>query len=123
MLLDDEPMIVDAMARHLDRRGFVALRAYDGETALALFDEHTPRVCIIDIHLGFTSELTGIDIIEHIKHYDADIHCILLTVSSEEEELVGRGKDLGAIHLEKPCDYEVWFSMVKTMVNQADEGV
>ncbi|MCA9401754.1 MAG: response regulator, partial [Candidatus Omnitrophica bacterium] len=109
---DDEPMIVDSMARHLKRKGFEPLKATNSKSAMELFLEHHPDICILDIHLGYGSEMNGVEVLEKIRQHNKDVPCILLTVSSEEEDTVKKGVSLGAVHLEKPCDYEVWFAKI-----------
>jgi DNA-binding response OmpR family regulator len=83
LLFDDESMIVESMARHLKRKGYQPLKAYDSDSALELFHSHRPRICILDIHLGFGSVKTGVDGLEELRADNPDIMCVLFTVSSE----------------------------------------
>jgi len=122
LLLDDEQMIVDPMARHLKRRGYQPIKATSSHQALDAFVRECPDICILDIQLGVDSDKNGVDVLADIRKANLKIPCILLTVSSEEADTVKRGKALGAIHLEKPCDYEVWFSTIEEIAVNLKRG-
>ncbi len=51
LLVDDEPMVVTALARLLRVRGFEVLEAHDGKTGLATAIEHTPDYVVSDVRM------------------------------------------------------------------------
>ena len=51
LLVEDEPVVQDAMRRALAGRGYHVLTASDGATALKLTDQASPALIILDIYL------------------------------------------------------------------------
>src|SRR4029077_20844466 len=58
MVVDDEPTIVEIVARYMERAGFETYQAHDGLEALRLADLHRPDLVVLDLMLP------GIDGIE-----------------------------------------------------------
>ncbi len=51
LLVEDNEMNRDMLSRWLKRRGWTVILAPDAETALARFDEMTPRAVLMDVDL------------------------------------------------------------------------
>jgi DNA-binding NtrC family response regulator len=51
LIVDDEPMVRDVLARYLTRSGFIAESAGDGEAAIAAFDALRPDLVLLDLML------------------------------------------------------------------------
>jgi DNA-binding response OmpR family regulator len=88
LVVDDEPTIVEVVARYLERAGFETYEAADGPAALRLAAEHRPDLVVLDLMLP------GIDGLEVMRqlHEGAGprIAVILLTARGEESDrLVG----------------------------------
>jgi two-component system, OmpR family, response regulator ResD len=88
LVVDDEPTIVEVVARYMERAGFDTYEAADGPAALQLAAEHRPDLVVLDLMLP------GIDGLEVMRqlHEGAGprIAVILLTARGEESDrLVG----------------------------------
>lgn len=57
LLIDDDAVFRETLARACTRRGCVVVAAADGEAALALFDEFLPEACVLDLRLAGESGL------------------------------------------------------------------
>ena len=91
LIVDDERITVEALARHLEADGFVAGRAYSGEEALAALDERPFDLVILDVGLPGRS---GFDVCRRIRA-SGDLPIIFLTAAGDLSERL-RGFELGA---------------------------
>lgn len=64
LLVDDDPSILDIMARHLSGRGIFCLTAADGVAALEKLKSHTFDIVITDMAMP---RMNGMALLEHIK--------------------------------------------------------
>jgi DNA-binding NarL/FixJ family response regulator len=75
---DDHPLILDGMARSIDREPDMVLvgEATDGYEAVAAFEQHKPDVSLIDLQMP---RLNGIEAIEKILGISPRARCVVLT--------------------------------------------
>ncbi len=91
LVVDDDAMVVDVVARYLVREGFEPHRAADGPSAVALAEELLPDLVILDIMLpGFD----GLEVFRRIRA-DRAVPVIMLTALGGEAERLA-GLELGA---------------------------
>jgi two-component system, OmpR family, response regulator ResD len=88
LVVDDEPTIVEIVARYLDRAGFETDQAMDGPEALRLADLHKPDLVVLDLMLP---GLDGIEVMRRLHERPGKrVAVILLTARGEESDrLVG----------------------------------
>lgn len=90
LVVDDDLALSDVIAFTLQREGFNVVRAFDGEAALELWAAEQPDLIVLDINLP---KLDGFTVCQRIRH-QSDVPILLLTVRSDEEDVV-RGLNLG----------------------------
>jgi DNA-binding response OmpR family regulator len=88
LVVDDEPTIVEIVARYLDRAGFATHQAMDGPEALHQADLHRPDLVVLDLMLP---GLDGIEVMRRLHDRPGKrVAVILLTARGEESDrLVG----------------------------------
>lgn len=94
LIVEDEPAQVEVLRYNLEKEGFRAIVAGDGEEALLLAREETPDLVILDWMLP---ELSGVEVCRRIRRLP-DIGrtpIIMVTARGEEADRV-RGLDTGA---------------------------
>jgi DNA-binding response OmpR family regulator len=91
LIVDDDRVLADVLAFTLRREGFEIILAHDGETALARYAEEAPDLVVLDVNMP---RLDGFAVCQRMRD-QADTPIILLTVRSEEDDIV-RGLKLGA---------------------------
>jgi two-component system response regulator ResD len=64
LVVDDEPMVRDVLARYLKRSGFEVDSAPDGELALAAFEAHRPDLVLLDLMLP---RVDGFEVFRRIR--------------------------------------------------------
>ena len=94
LIVEDEPPLVEVIRYNLEKEGFRASVAADGEEAMILVDEDKPDLVILDWMLP---RLSGIEVLRQIrKKGDArNLPIIMLTARSEEGDRI-QGLDSGA---------------------------
>ena len=105
MLVDDHRIMLEGLAVLLSGSGDIEVvaQAHDGETALRLFDEIRPDVCVVDLRMR---PIDGVELTELIRKRQADAKVILLTTYDTDEEIF-RGFRAGiATYLLKDIDSE-----------------
>jgi DNA-binding response OmpR family regulator len=91
LIVDDEPMVREVLARYLMRSGFVADSAEDGAAAIAAFDSSRPDLVLLDLMLP---RIDGFSVFRSIRARAAT-PVIMLTARGEETERIA-GLELGA---------------------------
>jgi DNA-binding response OmpR family regulator len=94
LVVDDEPTIVEVVARYIERAGYETLQAADGPEALRLAEAGDPDLIVLDVMLpGFD----GLEVMRRLHERPGPpVPVILLTARGEESDrLVGlrRGAD------------------------------
>ena len=94
LIVEDEPPLVEVIRYNLEKDGFRASVAMNGEEALMLVDEDKPDLIILDWMLP---RLSGIEVCRQIrkKGETRSMPIIMLTARSEETDRV-QGLDSGA---------------------------
>ncbi len=88
LVVDDEPTIVEVVARYLERAGFATLQATDGPEALRQAELGGPDLVVLDLMLP---GLDGIEVMKRLHERPGKrVAVILLTARGEESDrLVG----------------------------------
>ena len=91
LIIEDDPRTADLVALYLQREGFQALMADDGERGLSLARRHRPDLVILDLMLP---RLDGWEVCRQLRKI-SDVPVIMLTARDEEIDRVA-GLTLGA---------------------------
>ena len=91
LIVDDDRVLADVVAFTLRREGFQISLAYDGEAALRRWAAEQPDRIVLDVNMP---KLDGFAVCRRIRE-QADTPILLLTVRSEEDDIV-HGLELGA---------------------------
>jgi two-component system response regulator VicR len=116
LIVDDEKAIVDILSFNLKKEGYDILAAYDGETALTLFDGLTPDLILLDVMLP---KLSGFEVCTAIRKTDYRTPIIMLTAREEETDKV-LGLELGADdYITKPFSIREVLARVKANIRRS----
>jgi DNA-binding response OmpR family regulator len=91
LVVDDDPIVLDVVVRYLERDGFRALTAADGESARAILERESPSLVVLDVMLP---GIDGLSLCRWIRAR-SDLPVILLTARGEETDRIV-GLELGA---------------------------
>lgn len=81
LVVDDEKAIVEVIKAYLEKEKFKVIVAYDGETALSLFEKEKPDLIVLDLMLPIIS---GEVICETIRKH-SKVPIIMLSAKINEE--------------------------------------
>ena len=91
LVVDDEPIVREVLARYLSHGGFAVDSAADGEAALEAFDARRPDLVLLDLMLP---RLDGLEVFERIRAHGST-PVIMLTAKGQEADRI-TGLDRGA---------------------------
>ena len=87
LLIDDHMLFREGLTSLLQRRNIDVLAAVgDGYEGIKLAQELKPDIILLDKRMPI---LDGISVLKHLRKLDLDIPIVMLTTSSNEEDLLG----------------------------------
>ena len=119
LVVEDDPVINDAVCDRLEAEGYDVVRAWDGPGAVAACAEHSPDVVLLDVMLpGFD----GHEVCRRI-HADRPVPVLMLTARADETDvLVGLG--VGADdYLTKPFRMRELVARVAALLRRVERAV
>ncbi len=115
MVVDDDINICEILRLYLVKEGFTVILAYDGKTAVSLFESENPDLVLLDIMLP---EIDGWQVCREIRK-KSDCPIIMLTAKGEVFDKV-LGLELGADdYVVKPFDTKEVVARVKAVLRRA----
>jgi DNA-binding response OmpR family regulator len=120
LVADDDPDILELVCLRLERVGHSTVRAGDGEEAVRLAGETTPKMCILDIVMPGVS---GLDVVRELRAAPptAGVPILLLSASVQDAD-VQRGLELGADdYLRKPFETQQLLGRVADLLSDGRE--
>lgn len=119
LVVDDEVKIVEAVTAYLENSGYETVIAYDGKTALSLFEKMNPDLVILDLMLP---KISGEEICKTIRR-SSRVPIIMLTAKVEEEDKIN-GLNIGADdYVTKPFSPRELVARVNSLLRRVDDGV
>lgn len=104
LLVDDEAVFREVMAKELKRRGFFVESSSKGEDALSALDAGIFDVVLLDLHM---SGMDGLQVLRRIRESDIGVEVVMLTGHGAIPEAV-EAMRVGAFDfLTKPCEVDV----------------
>lgn len=118
MVVDDEPMVREVLARYLEREGFTVDVAEDGEAALVSFAASRPDLVLLDLMLP---RVDGLEVFRRMRA-GASTAVIMLTARGEETDRVV-GLELGADdYVTKPFSPREVVARVRAVLRRSATG-
>jgi two-component system response regulator ResD len=116
LVVDDEPMVREVLARYLQKEGFSVEEAADGEQALSRFEAAAPDLVLLDLMLP---RVDGLEVFRRIRER-APTAVIMLTAKGEETDRVV-GLELGADdYVTKPFSPREVVARVRAVLRRTD---
>jgi DNA-binding response OmpR family regulator len=114
LIVDDEKQIVDIIRAYVQREGYIALAAFDGNSALEMAREQRPDLIVLDLMLP---GLTGWDVCRAIRA-ESDVPIIMLTARDDTTDKIV-GLELGADdYVTKPFDPKELISRIRAVLRR-----
>jgi DNA-binding response OmpR family regulator len=91
LIADDNEGIVDILKSYVNKEGFTAITASDGEEALLMFKQYSPALILLDVMMP---KKDGFEICREIRR-SSNVPIIMVTARSEDADRI-MGLDIGA---------------------------
>lgn len=115
LAVDDDRDLLELIGFALAQAGFLVVKAADGPSAVRVFDAEAPDLVVLDINMPGAS---GFQVCEAIRAR-SQVPVMMLTVRSEEEDLV-KALELGADdYLTKPFSPKTLIARVRALLRRA----
>jgi DNA-binding response OmpR family regulator len=119
LVVDDEIGALTLIGIMLERGGFNVLKAKDADAALAILDQNTPDLIILDVMMP---GIDGIELCEIIRQREdtSSIPVLILSARGDADSVM-RGMEAGANdYLPKPILHHDLVSKVRLILTQAN---
>jgi DNA-binding response OmpR family regulator len=115
LIADDEPNILLSLDYLMRREGFTVLQARDGDQALALLQQHRPRLVLLDVMMPGKS---GHEVLAALRADEALKHTLVLMLSAKGRDTdVAKGLGLGAdAYVTKPFSTQALVAQVRALL-------
>ena len=105
LIIDDEPMICEALKDRLEAMGYAVLVAHDGRTGLALMALESKQAPIggvlLDMHMPV---MDGLQVLRELRAQHGQVQVVMMT-ADPDRRIREEALRLGASHyVEKPFD-------------------
>lgn len=116
LVVDDEPRMIQFIRMNLELEGYRVVQASDGLEALDKVRDELPDLVILDVMMP---DLDGFETLRILRE-TSDVPVIMLTVKSEEDDIV-RGLGLGADdYVTKPFSPRELSSRVQALLRRSE---
>lgn len=118
LVVEDEPLINDSVARRLRAEGYVVEQAWDGPGAVAAALETPPDLVVLDLMLpGFD----GLEVCRRLQH-ERPVPVLMLTARDDEADIVA-GLAVGADdYLTKPFSMKELTARVTALLRRVERA-
>jgi len=115
LVVDDSPLSLDSMSRHLRRKGYEVATADRGVLALDMVERRGFDLVLLDVLMP---DLGGEEVLRRIRERssETDLPVIIVTVQDQSEEVVrflGQGAN---DYVTKPADLAVLYARIATQL-------
>lgn len=121
LIVDDEKDIVDLISYNMEKEGFSAVKAYDGEAALHSVKKQNPDLIILDLMMP---KMNGLDVCRAVRRnpQTAGVPIIMLTAKGEEIDKI-IGLEVGADdYVTKPFSVKELIARVRSILRRLKDG-
>lgn len=114
LIVDDDKNICELLRLYISKEGYTTYLAYDGESALAAFEEHKPDLVLLDVMMP---KIDGWEVCRRIR-LTSDVPIIMLTAKGETFDKV-LGLELGADdYVVKPFETKEVVARIKAVLRR-----
>ena len=116
LVVDDEPVFIEALTISLEREGFGVIAAADGPAALKAISEKDPDLILLDVMLP---GMSGIDVCREIRK-SSSVPVIMVTAKGEEIDAVV-GLEVGADdYITKPYRLRELIARIRAILRRSE---
>ncbi|HDI59790.1 MAG TPA: response regulator [Desulfobacteraceae bacterium] len=119
LLIDDETVFVEVLAKRLSRRGIEVEKAYSGGQGIQLLRKQDFDVALLDLKMV---DMDGMEVLRVLKLVAPDLPVILIS-GHGADDAARQGQAAGAFDfLAKPCDLDLLIEKIHAAVGRGGGG-
>ncbi len=117
LIVDDDSMNRELMLRRLTRRGFEAVQAEDGQSAMEWIQSHPVDLVLLDVEMP---EMNGIEVLKVLRqtYTPAQLPIIMVTGKSSSDDVVAALAAGANDYVTKPIDFPVVLARIQTQLSR-----
>jgi DNA-binding response OmpR family regulator len=116
LVVEDEEMLLNIIAKGLKRCGYAVDKAGDGEEALELFSLNEYDLIVLDLNLP---GIDGMEVLRRIRRDNPLVKIIILSARSEIEDRISGLDDGANDYLVKPFDFLELEARIRCLLRQS----
>jgi two-component system, response regulator FlrC len=113
LIVEDDPVLREALAETMTIAGHTYITAKNGKEALALIELHHPAVLLTDIRMD---GMDGNQLLDEVQRRCPDLPVILMTAYSSVQDAVGAMRRGAVDYLQKPFSAQVLIEKIKQFI-------
>jgi adenylate cyclase len=116
LVVDDNDLNREVLARYFDMRGYLVLGAEDGRQALEMVEQHPIDLVLLDIMMP---EVSGLDVLKELRQRRSrgELPVIMVTAKDQAEDVV-EALNMGANdYIVKPLDFTIVHARAETQLS------
>ena len=117
LMADDEPEILDIMAKKVFVQGYTVIKAHDGQQAWEKIQSESPDIIILDLNMP---KKNGFEVLQQLREHPPEEKWqpVIIVSARNELEDIKKGLSLEAEHyLVKPCSIEDIFKAIRLVAS------
>jgi len=115
LIADDEPEILEIMAKKIFTQGYTVITAFDGEDAWQKIQRESPDIIVLDLNMP---RKNGFEVLQELREHPPEEKWqpVIIVSARTELEDVKKGLSLEADHyILKPCSVEDILKAIRIM--------
>lgn len=119
LIVDDNPDIVIATKRILEKNGFAVQEAFSGRQAITLLKGDLPQLVVLDVVMP---GMNGLEVLSFIRKNPAtaNLPVIVLTALSQDQDVLTGFKTGADYYLTKPCTAKQLLYSIGAVLNRPE---
>lgn len=119
LIVDDNPDIVIATKRILEKNGFAVQEAFSGRQAITLLKGELPQLVVLDVVMP---GMNGLEVLSFIRKNPAtaSLPVIVLTALSQDQDVLTGFKTGADYYLTKPCTAKQLLYSIGAVLNRPE---
>ena len=101
LIVDDDPAIQLVLADRLEALGYQVITAADGRTGLALLDQASPQLVLLDLQLP---DMDGLEVLKAMRQREAEVTVVIITAYGTVERTVQAMREGAYNFITKPFE-------------------
>lgn len=114
MVVEDERELSDAISVFLKHYGYDVEQAFDGNTAIGLFEEFKPHIVVLDCMLP---DIHGMRLCKRFRNL-GEVGIIFLSALSSKENIMSGFRQGADDYITKPFDLDILLARVEALHNR-----